>query len=217
MIKKKWNLEERTNPRMIDDALNHRVAIDLDAYAQAAGVDLSGPPPEISADLGDIGSLAELSAKVKKREGTEAAEDRGEGRGGAEDEDDEYEYEEEIEIDEHGNETVTRKRIGKKGATGKKKGGRKKSMASSYETGGEAAAPPSTIAAPSTQSAGETASAPAGGDTRPPAIKTRSRRRGNSTASNMAEEREKRHRAATLRGSEAPTDRMEVEEIVGEV
>lgn len=47
-IKAKWTKESRQNPQRLDAAFHRRVAVDLDAYGQAAGVDLSGPPPTIT-------------------------------------------------------------------------------------------------------------------------------------------------------------------------
>lgn len=46
-IKSKWTKESRQNAKRLDDAFTRRVAIDLTAYGNAAGVDLSGPPPVI--------------------------------------------------------------------------------------------------------------------------------------------------------------------------
>lgn len=47
-IKAKWTKESRQNPSRLDAAFQRRVAVDLHAYGQAAGVDLSGPPPVIT-------------------------------------------------------------------------------------------------------------------------------------------------------------------------
>ena len=47
-IKAKWTRESRQNPQRLDDAFQRRTAVDLNAYGQAAGVDLSGPPPVIT-------------------------------------------------------------------------------------------------------------------------------------------------------------------------
>ncbi|WFD31292.1 hypothetical protein MSPP1_002326 [Malassezia sp. CBS 17886] len=46
-IKSKWTKESKHNAQRLDAAFNRRVAVDLTAYGQAAGVDLSGPPPTI--------------------------------------------------------------------------------------------------------------------------------------------------------------------------
>lgn len=48
-IKAKWTKESRDNPARLDHAFQRRVKVDLRAYGQAAGVDLSGPPPAITA------------------------------------------------------------------------------------------------------------------------------------------------------------------------
>ncbi|KAN0060294.1 hypothetical protein ACQY0O_007623 [Thecaphora frezii] len=228
MIKKKWNAEERANPKMIDDALNNRLAIDLDAYSRAAGMDFSGPPPEISASLGDFAGfgLGE-PISVKKRESTAPVSG---GEGGDEDDEDEWEYEEVIEIDDDGSETVSRKRIGRKGDSNKKK--RRTSRKASNS---QAPAERTISAAVGVSVAGSLAAAPAAESAaRPPAIGSR---RSNSVASTPATssgpgggrrmsrsdpstvaamERERRHRTSELLVSEAPTDRMEVEEILGD-
>ncbi|CDW98018.1 hypothetical protein, partial [Sporisorium scitamineum] len=125
MIKKKFNVEEKSNSKLVDEALKNSVPVNLEAYAQAIGVDLSGPPPEIKADLQDIESLAAASAAdpsgtsdavLKKREATASLSGRKGERSDAEqdDGDDGYEYEEVVEVDDDGNEQVIRRRLGKK-------------------------------------------------------------------------------------------------------
>ena len=47
-IKAKWTKESRQHPQRLDDAFKRRVKVDLTAYGQAVGVDLSGPPPVIT-------------------------------------------------------------------------------------------------------------------------------------------------------------------------
>jgi len=47
-IKAKWTKESRQHPQRLDDAFRRRVKVDLTAYGQAVGVDLSGPPPVIT-------------------------------------------------------------------------------------------------------------------------------------------------------------------------
>ena len=47
-IKSKWTKESRQNPRRLDDAFRRRTKVDLTAYGNAVGVDLSGPPPVIT-------------------------------------------------------------------------------------------------------------------------------------------------------------------------
>lgn len=47
-IKAKWTKESRQHPQRLDDAFKRRVKVDLAAYGQAVGVDLSGPPPVIT-------------------------------------------------------------------------------------------------------------------------------------------------------------------------
>ena len=46
-IKSKWTKESRQNAKRLDEAFGRRMAVDLTAYGNAAGVDLSGPPPTI--------------------------------------------------------------------------------------------------------------------------------------------------------------------------
>ncbi|WFD35984.1 hypothetical protein MCUN1_002855 [Malassezia cuniculi] len=46
-IKSKWTKESRHNSRRLDEAFRRRVKVDLKAYGNAVGVDLSGPPPVI--------------------------------------------------------------------------------------------------------------------------------------------------------------------------
>lgn len=141
MIKKKFNVEERSNPKLVDHALKNSLPVNLEAYAQAIGIDLSGPPPEIKADLRDIESLAAVNSNtgdaggVEKREGTAPITGRKGERSDVErddDGDDGYEYEEVVEIDDQGNEQVVRRRLGKKagGKAGKKRrtSARKNSM-----------------------------------------------------------------------------------------
>ena len=53
-IKSKWTKESRQNPRQLDDAFRRRVKVDLTAYGNAVGVDLSGPPPVITPKMPDI-------------------------------------------------------------------------------------------------------------------------------------------------------------------
>ncbi|SPO41534.1 uncharacterized protein PSFLO_07016 [Pseudozyma flocculosa] len=238
MIKKKWNIEERANPKKIDDALNNRLAIDIDAYAQAANIDFSGPMPEISATLGDWAAALEAdeaAANVKKREGTapESGSRTGRGNNDDDDDDDDWEYEEVIEIDDDGTETVTRKRIGRKGGlSGKRrKTSRKPSLSQAAPAeamppppaaADEAAARPPSIGAGSQKSgrvrgnsvASSHATSGGGGGGSGAGGSRRMSRSDASTAAAM--ERERKHRASELRGSEAPTERMEVEEIVGD-
>nr|CDI51741.1 -related protein [Melanopsichium pennsylvanicum 4] len=138
MIKKKFNVEERSNGKLIDAALMNSVPVNLEQYAQAIGVDLSGPPPEIKADLGDIEALntatsggAVEAAGIKKREGTAPIKGSRSDVEDNDDGDDWYEYEEVIEVDDQGVEQVLRRRLGKKaGAKGKRKrnSARKNSM-----------------------------------------------------------------------------------------
>lgn len=52
-IKSKWTKESRQNPRQLDDAFRRRVKVDLTAYGNAVGVDLSGPPPVITPKVPD--------------------------------------------------------------------------------------------------------------------------------------------------------------------
>lgn len=56
-IKSKWTKESRQNPKRLDDAFSRRVAVDLTAYGHAAGVDLSGPPPEIVPKAQEVRAL----------------------------------------------------------------------------------------------------------------------------------------------------------------
>lgn len=53
-IKSKWTKESRQNSKRLDDAFVRRTAIDLTAYGNATGVDLSGPPPVIEPKAQDI-------------------------------------------------------------------------------------------------------------------------------------------------------------------
>lgn len=56
-IKAKWTKESRQNPKRLDDAFSRRVAVDLTAYGHVAGVDLSGPPPEIVPKVQEVRAL----------------------------------------------------------------------------------------------------------------------------------------------------------------
>lgn len=104
---------------------------DLDAYALVAGVDLSGPPPTISARIKGApsaepeGGLADASSSGAGAGATPAATKRsrsesrplneGGGAGRArpgQDGQDEGDVEEEVEIDEEGNEVVIRRVVG---------------------------------------------------------------------------------------------------------
>ncbi|WFD07337.1 hypothetical protein MVES1_002700 [Malassezia vespertilionis] len=55
-IKSKWTKESRQNAKRLDDAFVRRIAVDLTAYGNAAGVDLSGPPPVITPKAPDTPS-----------------------------------------------------------------------------------------------------------------------------------------------------------------
>lgn len=230
MIKKKFNVEEKSNPKLVDEALKNSVPVNLEAYALAIGVDLSGPPPEIKADLQDIEALAAATASaagtdtaVKKREGTAPLSGRKGGeRSDAEPDagdDDGYEYEEVVEVDDDGNEQVIRRRLGKKPGS---KGGKKRRNSTRKNSTSTPAPPPplppqdsvaveaatsavdATEAEPPASSGSKAKTGRAGG---PPAIVSRKSTRAT------------RKRAASINNSskEAPGDGMEVEEIIGEL
>lgn len=209
MIKKKFNVEERSNVKLVDEALRNSVPVNLEAYAQAIGVDLSGPPPEIKADLQDIEALTAnaTDAAIKKREGTAPIGGKRGERSDAEDndnDDDGYEYEEVVEIDDDGNEQVIRRRLGKKagGKAGKKR--RNSIRKNSTSTPAPPVPQPAATSSSSNAANQDEGNGRAGG---PPSIGSR-----KSTRST-------RNRAASINNSsrEAPGDGMEVEEIVGEL
>ncbi|SJX60874.1 related to BDP1-essential subunit of RNA polymerase III transcription factor [Sporisorium reilianum f. sp. reilianum] len=231
MIKKKFNVEERSNPKLVDEALKNSVPVNLEAYALAIGVDLSGPPPEIKADLHDIESLAAATASgtsdaaVKKREGTAALSGRKGERSDAEqdgdgDDDDGYEYEEVVEVDDDGNEQVIRRRLGKKPGSKAGKKRRNSTRKNSTSTPAPAPAPPATESAAAAATAtsavdameAEPAAASSGSRAKP------SRAGGPPSIGSRKSARATRNRAASINSSrEAPGDGMEVEEIVGEL
>lgn len=214
MIKKKFNVEEKSNARLVDEALKNSIPVNLEAYAAAIGVDLSGPPPEIKADLQDIEALTaantgDATAAIKKREASAPVGGRRGERSDVEDGDDDdgYEYEEVVEIGDDGNEQVIRRRLGKKpGGKGKKRRNstRKGSMSTPapppVPVAGEADASHVAAAeASTTESRGRTVGPPSIGSKKGTRSSTRKRAGSNKDSSR-----------------EAPGDGMEVEEIVGE-
>ncbi|KAJ1042316.1 hypothetical protein NDA10_001089 [Ustilago hordei] len=216
MIKKKFNVEERSNVRLVDEALKNSIPVNLEAYAAAIGVDLSGPPPEIKADLQDIEALAaanpDSTAAIKKREASAPINGRRGERSDAEeggDDDDGYEYEEVVDIDADGNEQVIRRRLGKKpGLKGKKR--KNSTRKGSLSTPAPAPAPAPTPAEAGANEGQETAAeeASAGRIGGPPSIGSKKTTR-SSTLKKTGSNKDSSKRA--------PGDGMEVEEIIGEV
>ncbi|KAJ1029921.1 hypothetical protein NDA16_000837 [Ustilago loliicola] len=213
MIKKKFNVEERSNAGLVDDALKNSIPVNLEAYAAAIGVDLSGPPPEIKADLQDIEALTaantgDASAAVKKREASAPIGGRKGERSDVEDGDDDdgYEYEEVVEIDDDGNEQIIRRRLGKKpGGKGKKR--RNPTRKGSMSTPAPPAAPVAVEPEASEAAAAEASTSGSGGRAGgPPSIGSKKGTRSST-----------RKRAGSNKDSsrEAPGDGMEIEEIVG--
>lgn len=239
-IKKKFNVEERSNGRMVDAALRNSVPVNLEAYAEAIGVDLSGPPPEIKADIQDIEALAAASATsdaaIKKREASAPLSGRKGDRSDAEqdDGDDGYEYEEVVEIDDDGNEQVIRRRLGKKPGSkaGKRRRNstRKASISTPAPPAASAAEPAASASSASTTIAENTAAMDAAAPSEPSAsaekgaaeratkAKSSARSREPPSIGSRKSTRATRKRAASINSSkEAPGDGMEVEEIVGEL
>lgn len=226
MIKKKFNVEEKSNAKLVDEALTNSVPVNLEAYAQAIGVDLSGPPPEIKADLQDIESLAAAAAAtaadavVKKREGTATASSRKGDRSDAEqdDGDDGYEYEEVVEIDDDGNEQVIRRRLGKKPG---RKGGKKKRNSTRKNSTSTPAPPAPESASEPVASATSTNSAAIDATEADPSTGAKAKSNKSSgppAIGSRKSTRATRKRAASINSSkEAPGDGREVEEIVGEL
>ncbi len=216
MVKKKFNVEERSNGKLVDEALRNSIPVNLEAYAAAIGVDLSGPPPEIKADIQDIASLAVPEGVIKKREGTAPISGRKGGRSDAEDDaddDDGYEYEEVVEVDDDGNEQVIRRRLGKK--PGSRGAGRKRRN-SARKNSVSTPAPPAVSAGGTGAGAGAGAGAEADGDTDAAAggAAGAGRSGGPPSIGSRKSTRSTRPRAASTR--EAPGDGNEVEQIVGE-
>ncbi|GAC99586.1 hypothetical protein PHSY_007189 [Pseudozyma hubeiensis SY62] len=226
MIKKKFNVEEKSNAKLVDEALTNSVPVNLEAYAQAIGVDLSGPPPEIKADLHDIESLAAAAAAtavdvaVKKREGTATASSRKGDRSDAEqdDGDDGYEYEEVVEIDDDGNEQVIRRRLGKK--PGRKGSKKKRNSTRTHSTSTPAPSAPEPASEPVASAIGTHSAAIDATEANPSTgAKARSTKSsGPPSIGSRKSTRATRKRAASINSSkEAPGDGREVEEIVGEL
>uniref|UniRef100_V5EUB7 HMG box domain-containing protein n=1 Tax=Kalmanozyma brasiliensis (strain GHG001) TaxID=1365824 RepID=V5EUB7_KALBG len=236
-IKKKFNVEERSNGKLVDAALKNSLPVNLEAYAEAIGVDLSGPPPEIKADIQDIEALAAASATsdaaIKKREATAPLSGRKGDRSDVEqdDGDDGYEYEEVVEIDDDGNEQVIRRRLGKKPGSKAGKRRRNSTRKASVSTPAPAAASAAASAAPSSSAsttiAGNSAAMDAAAPAEPSASadtgkaakgKSSARSREPPSIGSRKSTRATRKRATSINSSkEAPGDGREVEEIVGEL
>ncbi|KIS72406.1 uncharacterized protein UMAG_00808 [Mycosarcoma maydis] len=224
MIKKKFNVEEKSNGKLIDEALRSSMPVNLEAYAQAIGVDLSGPPPEIRADLQDIESLtaaaaASVDATVKKREGTAPASGRKGELSDAEqdDDDDGYGYEEVVEIDDNGNEHVIRRRLGKKQSRkpGKKRRNSTRKNSVSTHAPSESAHAPASRAAINADASVTVDAAQVDSSTNG---QPETRSGGPPSIGSRKSTRATRNRAASINSSKhAPRDRAQVEEIVGQL
>lgn len=238
MIKKKFNVEERSNGKLVDAALKNSIPVNLEAYALEIGVDLSGPPPEIKADLQDIESLATTASvgaaaatAIKKRENTAPLSGKGRDRSdvednaGQDDGDDGYEYEEVVEIDEDGNEQVIRRRLGKKpGSSGK---GTRKRRNSTRKNSSSTPAPPPPTTAPASATDASTDAAPANAPTveagantgkgkrgkarAPPTIQASETAKSTRGTRSKGKAKAKAKGKATDHSAEAPGDGMEVD------
>ncbi|PWN51984.1 hypothetical protein IE53DRAFT_327531 [Violaceomyces palustris] len=203
MIKKKYQIEERANPKRIDEALLNKVEIDLEDYAQAAGVDLSGPPPEIRASFHHPSFKGGDEDEEEEKGGVKKKEERGHEERG--DEEVEEEYEEEIEVDQQGNEVVRRRPVKKKATRKagkpKAKGGGEAEADHHHQEGGRRSSLGRGRAMSNSTTGGG-----GGGQSGPS-------QPSSGLTKQQIEERERRHRAGSFRRN---FDIMEEEEVVGD-